>query len=417
MTSTTTKTSHEYTLANGLRVIMRQDHRTQDICASLLHKVGTDNERANQRGLAYLTGRATFKDKAQERTIGAVASGWLDYHISTYSLEAASSELPCVLKLLAARMAPQALTQERLDKGIKHTQALEQADPYFTSDFWICPDYEQLIFPLGSTAHKFGDVDDLARITVADVLRWHEEGYAPNNSILVIVGDTTLDDIQPLVQHLFGDFAPFIGVTPAEQPANHYEGEERRLVQHLDTPLPRLQMAFNTPSLATPGATQDVRALQVISAVLSEGPQAWLTHQLSAGKDTLASVICRLPAFRRPDDLFLIGATLGEDSALSVREVEEEIKQLLESLKNRALDADTMKYGQRQVIDYLAAQDTLAIQASTLGNLAAIEQPLALIDSEVEQILNVTADDILRVANTYLCPERLSVAHILPREA
>ena len=417
MTFSTEKPTHEFTLENGLRVIVRQDHRTPDICTSLFHKVGTDHERPNQRGLAYLAGGATFKDKHLERTIGAVATGWLDYHVSTYSLEAPAAQLSTVLKLLAARMTPQELTQERLNKGIKRAQELEESDPYFTSDYWITPPFEQLIFPQAGQPYKFGNIDDLARITVHDVLRWHEEGYASNNSILVIVGDTTPDEVKPLVQHLFGDLAPFNGFTPIEQAASPFEADERRLTQHLDTALPRLQMAFNTPSLATPGATADIRALQVISALLTKGPQAWLPARLSEGNATLYSVTSRLPAFRLKDDLFLIAATLGVDTSLSVQQVELEIKQLLESLKNHTLDRETLQYGQHQALQSLEALDTLEMQTSIMGNLAVIDQPWALIDSEAEQIQNVTADDIQRVANKYFTPGRLSVAHILPREA
>lgn len=417
MTITAEKPTHAYTLDNGLQVILRQDHRTPGICASLFHKAGTDHEHANQRGLAYLAGGATFKDKDLERKIGATANGWIDYHLSAYSLEALGAELATVLQLLAARMEPQTLSQERLDKGIKHTRKLEESEPYFSSDYWITSTFEELIFPQARTVYKFGNVDDLARITVADVLSWHEEGYAPNNSILVIAGDIALDDVQPLIQHLFADLAPFKGFAPAEQPAHSFSGDERRLVQHLDTPLPRLQMAFNTPSLATPGAIGDIRALQVISALLTKGPQAWLPLRLSEDKHTLSGVISRLPAYRRNDDLFLLAATLGVDTSLSVQQVELEIKQLLESLKTHALDAETLKYGQQQALESLEEQDTLEIQASILGNLAAIDLPWTLIDSEAGQIHSVTADDIQRVANTYFSPERLSVAHSLPREA
>ena len=112
----------------------------------------------------------------------------------------------------------------------------------------------------------------------------------------------------------------------------------------------------------------------------------------------------------------MLAVTLGVDTALSVQQVELEIKQLLESLKTHALDAETLKYGQQQALESLEEQDTLEIQASILGNLAAIDLPWALIDSEAEQIHNVTADDIQRVANTYFSPERLSVAHSLPRD-
>ena len=306
MTSTPSKPTYTYTLDNGLHVVVRQDQRTPSICASLFHKVGTDHERPDQRGLAYLAGGATFKDKALEKQIGAVANGWLDYHLSTYSLEAPRAELQSVLELLAGRMSTPVLTQERLNKGILRTRELELSEPYFTSDHWISPEFEQLIFPSAGKVYKFGNIDHLERMTVADVLRWHEEGYAPNNSILVVVGDITLEEIQPLVQRMFGSVPRFNGFTPIEQPASQPLGDERRLTQYLDTPRPRLQLAFNTPGLATVEDTRDMRALQVISALLTKGPQAWLPNRLSGGADTLSSVIGRFPGYRLKDDLLLI---------------------------------------------------------------------------------------------------------------
>lgn len=415
MTSTPSKPTYTYTLDNGLHVVVRQDQRTPSICASLFHKVGTDHERPDQRGLAYLAGGATFKDKALEKQIGAVANGWLDYHLSTYSLEAPRAELQSVLELLAGRMSTPVLTQERLNKGILRTRELELSEPYFTSDHWISPEFEQLIFPSAGKVYKFGNIDHLERMTVADVLRWHEEGYAPNNSILVVVGDITLEEIQPLVQRMFGSVPRFNGFTPIEQPASQPLGDERRLTQYLDTPRPRLQLAFNTPGLATVEDTRDMRALQVISALLTKGPQAWLPNRLSGGADTLSSVIGRFPGYRLKDDLLLISVTLSEHSSASIEQVELEIKQLLEILKNHAVDTDTLCYGRQQALAYLNDLDTLEMQASVIGNLLAIGQPWTLIDHEAQQIHSITADDIQRVANAYFTPQRLSVAHILPR--
>ena len=108
-------------------------------------------------------------------------------------------------------------------------------------------------------------------------------------------------------------------------------------------------------------------------------------------------------------------ATLGEHTSASIDHVELEIKQLLETLKNQALDTDTLCYGRHQALAYLNDLDTLEMQASVIGNLLAIGQPWTLIDDEAQQIRSITAEDILRVANTYFTPERLSVAHILPR--
>ena len=417
MTLSTPKVTREFTLDNGLRIIVREDHRTPAICASLFHKVGTRNDPQGQRGLAYITGGAAFQDKARVEDIEGMANGWLDYDVSTYSLEAPHSALLPVLELLAARMAAPILSQERLNNGIKRTQELELAEPGFTSDLWITREFEALIFPHAGPVYKFGNVDDLGQLTVADVLRFHEEGYAPNNSILVVAGDTTLEEVQPVVQRFFGDLPRANDITPVAQDPAQFHSCERKITQYLDTEFPRLQMVFNTPSLTTATDPSEIPALQVISALLTSGTEAWIPTRLPGGEKTLSNVISRLPAYRHGDDLLLISVTVSENSSMPLHHIQKDIEQLLEELKTKPLDDATLEYGRNQAIEKLQELDALEIQASITGNLAAIGLPWELLDTEAQDLQSITAKDIQRVANALFTPERLSVAHILPVQA
>ena len=417
MTLSTPSVTCEFTLDNGLKVIVREDHRTPAICATLLHKAGTRNEQPNQRGVAYITGGAAFKDKQRQQNIGALANGWLDYDVSTYSLEAPRVAIQHVLELLAARMQPPVLSEDRLKVGIQKTKEMELADPYFSSDLWITPEFESLIFPHAGPAFKFGDVDDLEQLTVSDVLLWHEQHYAPNNSVLVIVGDTSLEEVQPLVQRIFATAPRIAPLTPTNPiPAPVYEGE-RKITQYLDTPFPRLQMAINTPSLATASEPLDIPALQIISALLTSGPEAWIPRLLMEDSEALSSVVSRLPAYRLEDDLLLIALTTSEHNAVPLPQIQENIQALLETLKTTPLDDQTLEYGRAQALAHLESLDTLEMQGSIIGNLEVIGQPWQLIDTQAQALHSVTSKDIQRVANAWFTPERMSVAHIFARKA
>ena len=416
MTLSNPKVTCEFTLDNGLKVIVREDHRTSAICSTLFHKAGIQNEQPNQRGVAYITGGAAFKDKKREHQIGAVANGWLDYDVSTYSLEAPRASVQSVLEMLAARMQPPALSQDRLKVGIQKTKEMELANPYFSSNFWITPEFESLIFPHTGTVFKFGDVDHLDQLTVSDVLLWHEQHYAPNNSVLVIVGDTSLEEIQPLVQQIFAKAPRLNDLTPANPaPAPMYEGE-RKITQFLDTPFPRLQIAINTPSLATATDPLDIPALHIISALLTSGPEAWIPHLMMDDSEALSSVVSRLPAYRLEDDILLIALTTSERNVMPLPQIQGNIQALLESLKTTQLDAQTLEYGRAQALAKLESLDTLEIQGSIIGNLEVIGQPWQLIDTQVQALQSVTAKDIQRVATAWFTPERMSVAHILARK-
>lgn len=414
MTLSPPKVTCEFTLYNGLKVIVREDHSTPVICSTLFHKAGTRNESPNQRGVAYITGGAAFKDKQRVHKIGAVANGWLDYDVSTYSLEAPRAAIQPVLEMLAERMKPPVLSEDRLKVGIQKTKELELAEPYFSSDMWITPEFESLIFPHAGTAFKFGDVDHLDQLTVSDVLGWHRQHYAPNNSILVVVGDTSLEEIQPLVERVFAQAPRLTDVTlanPAFTPI--YEGE-RTITQLLDTPFPRLQMAINTPSLATAIDPLDIRALQIISALLTSGPEAWIPYRLMDDSEALSSVVSRLPAYRLEDDILLIALTTSEHNSMPLPLIQEGIQALLETLKGTPLDTQTLEYGRAQALAHLESLDTLELQGSIIGNLEAIGQPWQLIDTQVQTLQSVTSKDIQRVANAWFTPERMSVAYIYP---
>ena len=417
MTLSPPKVTSEFTLDNGLKVIVRVDHRTPVICSTLFHKAGTRNESANQRGVAYITGVAAFKDKQRAHKIGAVANGWLDYDVSTYSLEAPRAAIQPVLEMLAERMKPPVLSEDRLKVGIQKTKELELAEPYFSSDRWITPEFERLIFPHAGTAFKFGDVDHLDQLTVSDVLGWHRQHYAPNNSILVVVGDTSLEEIQPLVERVFALLPRLTDITPANPaPSPIYEGE-RTITQLLDTPFPRLQMAINTPSLATATDPLDIHALQIISALLTFGPDAWIPHRLMDDSEAVSSVVSRLPAYRLEDDLLLIALTTSEHNSVPLPQIQEGIQALLETLKTIPLDDQTLEYGRVQAVAHLESLDTLEMQGSVIGNLEAIGQPWQLIDTQAQTLQSVTSKDIQRVANAWFTPERISMAHIYPRKA
>ena len=203
--------------------------------------------------------------------------------------------------------------------------------------------------------------------------------------------------------------------TCAPAPAPVYEGE-RTITQFLDTPFPRLQMAINTPSLATATDSLDMSALQIISALLTSGPEAWIPRLFMDDSKALSSVVSRLPTYRLEDDLLLIALTTSEHNWMPLPQIQENIQALLETLKATPLDAQTLEYGRAQALAHLDSLDTLELQGSIIGNLEIIGQPWQLIDTQAQALQSVTSKDIQRVAKAWFTPERTSVAHIFPRK-
>ena len=412
MLQPTAPLTREFTLENGLKVIVREDRRTPSVCTALFHKIGTRHEGPGQKSLSYLAGGASFKNSAREQHIGAIANGWLEQDLSVYNLTAAPTSMGAVLELLAGRMSQPVLPQERLDAGLKRIADLNTANAFFTSDIWMTQAFQELISGQANIPSTADKIDPPAPPTIEDVMSWHQKGYAPNNSILVIVGDISLEEIQPLAQRFFADIPRFAEVPVAAPTLAFPNIGKRSITEWLDTEFPRLQMAFDTPDLAKTNDLQDTRALQVICALLT----AWLPGRLPEREQgALKSVYARPPTIQGGKDTLLISATTAEHDSDALHRMQSAITHLLDALKAAPLDAATLEYGREQAIASLEVYDTLEAQSTLIAQLQAIEKPWSLLDTQVQELRNVTAEQIQNAAVTCFTPEHLSVAYIWPR--
>lgn len=250
------------------------------------------------------------------------------------------------------------------------------------------------------------------------MLSWHQKGYASNNSILVVVGDISLEEVLPLAQRSFSEIPRSIE-TPVAPPIFALpETLERSITEWLDTEQPRLQMAFNTPDLAKTSDLKHTRCLQVICALLTLGPDAWLPGRLpEKARNALDSVYARPPTFQVGNDILLISATANEHDNDALVRLQNAITYLLGTLIAAPLDAATLEYGRDQAIAAMQVYDTLESQGTLIAQFQIIEKPLSLIDSGTQAIRNLSAVDIQQAAIECFTPKNLSVAYIWPRSA
>lgn len=408
--------TQELTLENGLKVIVSEDRRTQSVCTALFHKIGTRHEGPGQQGLSYLAGGASFKDSAREKHIGAIANGWLEHDFSVYNLTAPPTSTDSVFELLARRMAPPVLSQERLNAGLKRDAEIKAAGTNFTSDIWTTEAFRHLISGQ-TTAPSTADKVALPP-SLNDVMSWHQKGYAPNNSILVVVGDVSFEEVLPLAQRFFAEIPRSIETPVAPPILALPDTLERSITEWLDTEQPRLQMAFNTPDLAKISDLKHTRCLQVICALLTLGPDAWLPGRLPEKvRNALDSVYARPPTFKVGNNMLLISATANEHDNDALVRLQSAITHLLDTLKTAPLDAATLEYGRDQAIAAMQVYDSLEGQGTLIAQFQIIEKPLSLIDREAQAIRNLSADDIQQAANSCFTPKNMSVAYIWPRSA
>lgn len=419
--------THEFFLDNGLKVIVREDHRAPVVVSQLWYKVGSSYETPGQTGLSHALEHMMFKGSRKLdageasrilRELGAEENAFTSNDYTAYYQVLARDRLAVAFELEADRLASLKLPPEEFAREI---EVIKEERRLRTDDKPSSLAYERfktIAYPAsGYRNPTIGWMNDLDRMQAAELRAWYEQWYAPNNATLVVVGDVSVDEVRSLAQRFFGDIEKR-NVPAAKLPLELAEPGERRLELHVKTQLPTLLMAFNVPSLATEDNARQVHALRLITALLDGGYSARLPERLERGEELVTSASAWYDAYARGDSLFVLSAAPNMQKGRTLEEVEAGLWKELEALKQSAPSADELERVRAQVIAGLVYErDSITQQATTIGTLETVGLSWRLMDEELSALEAVTPEDIQQAARSYFTRSRLSVAHVLPEEA
>ena len=418
--------THEFMLDNGLKVIVREDHRAPVVVSQLWYKVGSSYESPGQTGLSHALEHMMFKGSGKLeageasrilRELGAEENAFTSDDYTAYYQVLARDRLAVAFELEADRLASLKLPADEFAREIeviKEERRLRTDDKPSALAF---ERFKAMAYPAsGYHTPTIGWMADLERMSVEELRRWYERWYVPNNATLVVVGDVTQAEVRELAERYFGPISSR-PVPEAKRPLELDEPGERRLTLHVKTQVPSLIMAFNTPSLATSETPREIHALRLISALLDGGYSARLPEQLERGEELVTSASAWYDAYARGDSLFVLSATPNRQKDRSLEDVEAGLWKQLEQLKQSAPSQEELERVRAQVIAGLVYErDSISQQATTIGQLESVGLSWRLMDEELSALEAVTADDIQQAARHYFTRSRLSVAHVLPEE-
>lgn len=419
--------THEFTLDNGLKVIVREDHRAPVVVSQLWYKVGSSYETPGQTGLSHALEHMMFKGSRKLgpgeasrilRDLGAEENAFTSDDYTAYYQVLSRDRLEVAFELEADRLASLKLPADEFAREIeviKEERRLRTDDKPTSLAF---ERFKAMAYPAsGYHTPTIGWMADLDHMQVEELRHWYQSWYVPNNATLVVVGDVTKDEVQTLAQRYFAAI-PRRDVPPAKIPFELAEPGERRTIQHVQTQLPSLLMGFNVPGLATAKNPRDVHALRLISALLDGGYSARLPARLERGAELVSGASAWYDAFARGDSLFTLSATPNVQKGVTLAQVEDGLWGQLKDLQQNPPSAEELQRVRAQVIAGLVYErDSITSQATTIGQLETVGLSWKLMDQDLAELEAVTPADIQKAAQTYFTRSRLSVAHILPEQA
>jgi len=277
-----------FTLDNGLRVLVHEDHEVPIVSVNLWYRVGSANERPGRTGFAHLFEHLMFEGSQHVpqgefdnllESAGGINNGSTNSDRTNYWETVPSNALELALWLEADRMGGllPTMTQEKLDqqRGVVKN---ERRQSYENRPYGMA--WETVLSELYPAEHPYhwptiGSMADLDAAALEDVSQFFRTYYAPNNAILAIAGDVTVAHARELVERYFAGIPRGPAVPEIDAPPVGL-AEDRRRVLEDDVTLPRLYMAWHSPEYFTDGDA----AMDVLADVLADGKSSRLYRTL-----------------------------------------------------------------------------------------------------------------------------------------
>ena len=413
----------ERELANGLRVIVQPDRRAPVVVSMVWYRVGSVDEVNGATGVAHALEHMMFKGTksvpAGEFSRIIAAAGGRDNAFTSkdytgYFQMLHKSQLELSLRLEADRMTNLVLSAEEWGKEIK---VVMEERRLRTDDRPRSLLYEQLL-ATALTAHPYrspviGWMSDLENMRVEDALDFYRRWYAPNNAIVVVVGDVEPQQVFRLAEQYFGAYQakPLPLRKPQEEPEQR---GIRRLTVKAPAELPYVLMAYRVPALRDPERDWEPYALEMLAAVLDGNEAARLNRTLVREERLASSADASYDGVGRGPGFFYLSGTPVQGKGAA--EVEQGLRrEILKIVEQGVTEEELKRIRAQAVAAHVFQRDSMFFQARLIGGLETAGLSHKTIDLQLEKLRQVTSQQVQEVAHKYFGDDSLTVATLDPQ--
>jgi len=416
--------THEYQLSNGLKLIVREDHRAPTVAHMAWYRAGSMDEVNGKTGVAHVLEHMMFKgtDKVKagefSRLVAAVGgreNAFTSRDYTAYFQQVEKSKLEDVIKLEADRMSKLNFDDAEF---LKEIQVIMEERRLRTEDNPSSLLNESLM----ATAYMsspyrhpvIGWMNDLQNMKASDARDWYRSWYAPNNVTVVISGDVDAKKVLNMAEKYYG--AANAHELPVRKPQIEPPQKGIKQVQvKAPADSAQLAMAWKVPRLE-PGKLDDPEpyALELLTAVLDGYDNARLNRTLVKQEKVVNDVGVGYDMISRGPELFLISATMAKGK--TVEQAQASIRKALDELKQKGvLDSELKRIKVRILSDQIYKRDSIFGQAMEIGSTEMAGFSWRDIDYMLEKMQSITPEQVQAVAKKYLVDEGLTIAVLDPQ--
>jgi zinc protease len=413
----------DYRLANGLRVVLNEDHSAPLVAINLWYHVGSKNERVGRTGFAHLFEHMLFSGSAHVgnnehfryvQSVGGVLNGTTFFDRTNYFETLPSNYLALGLWLESDRMGffLPALTQEKLDiqREVVKEERRQRYDnvPYGTAfermlSLAYDPDYSYHWPTIGS-------MEDLGAASLDDIRDFFATWYRPDNCTLTIVGDFAPAEARELVEQYFGDIAAGGSFPPFDLQRKPQRGERRETFP-TKVPLPRLYRLYHLPKMGSP----EWIAGDLLSTVLS-GDKASRLEKALVMEQQIATDVAAYVLPTEATGMMLLHATAKE--GVSLDEIERAVDAEIVRLAGEGVTDDELVRAQnRAEVDFAHQLENFDSRGDLIGMMSTYFNDPSMIHTWLDPYRAATGDMLAAVAGQFLVADNRVTIHFVPEAA
>lgn len=415
--------AQSFTLDNGMEVVVIPDHRAPVVTQMVWYRVGSADETAGKNGLAHFLEHLMFK--GTETTPdgefsyivarnGGTENAFTSYDYTAYFQNVAADRLKLVMGLEAERMTGlvmsdedveterQVILEERRMRTDNNPSAI-LSEQVRAAQYYIHP----YGWPVIGWNHQ---IEGLTHQDVVDFYRAH---YAPNNAILVIAGDVTLEEVRPLAERIYGAI-PAADLAPRVRAGDPPQSAPRRVV--MEDPRaaqPSIQLSYMAPTHVT-GPSEQAYALEALAQVLSGSTTSRLYRDLVVDQGVAATA----GAWYDSDavDPSRFGFWIVPADGRTAEEAEAALRAAIADLLAEGItEGELERAKSRMAADLIYARDSVSSIARWYGASLAVGLTIEEIEAWPEKIAAVTVEQVNAAARAVIVPQTEVTGVLLPQ--
>jgi zinc protease len=413
----------ERTLSNGLKVIVKEDHRAPVVVQQIWYKAGSMDERSGVTGIAHVLEHLMFKGtrsvpmgefSKRIAAAGGRENAFTSYDYTAYFQQLHKSKLPLAMQLESDRMHNLNLTATEFAKEIKVVMEERRLRTDDAAHALLQEKMMAAIYQEHPYRHPIiGWMSDLESLAVGDAKAWYDQWYTPNNATLVIAGDVKADEVFELAKRYYGKI-PNRAISTRRNFTEPAQVGVKRMVVKAPAELPYLVMSYHVPTLKNPAQDWKPYALEILAGVLDGNESARLNKHLVREQQIASGTGAGYDATSRGPSLFTLEATPSEGK--TANDVEAALRKEITQLVKDGVSEDELKRVKAQVTaGEVYKRDSVFYQAMQIGQMESVGLTHHAIPVMLEKLQMVTAEQVRQVAEEFLRDDSLTVAVLDPQ--